>query len=528
MTEIDNLRAAFTFSHETGDIDHALQLASSLLPLWLTRGHVREGWSWLHTALATADPIDPAVHARALADKTVLDAWMGDYHRTAQAQRAVSLARDIGDPALLALTLGACGYTRCWQPVTALPYVAQAIDLARGTADRWRLSQYLSWQAFAAFVAGDPALGIAAAEEGQQLADSLGDGFVSRQCRWCKGLALSLRGHFAASQQLFTDVVTEAATVNDALYLGLGILSAARAQIQLGEVSAARVVATAAIEASAGLYGLQQVLCLGIAAEAALADADVPAAVEACDQARTLADENLELAAAIMLPAASVALARGDLEQAGRWADDAVAVALGAHRVVALSVRIRVARARGTTERAHRDAYDALAIAANTQAYAGIPDTLECLAQIAAENGSHREAAKLLGYGQAIRAETGQSRFAIYESAHRDSLQTTRNSLGEPEFDALFSASSALSPREAITYALRGRGPRKRPASGWDALTPTEREVARLAGEGLANKEIGARLFISPRTVQTHLTHVYAKLGVSSRIQLAQHAERTT
>jgi DNA-binding CsgD family transcriptional regulator len=42
----------------------------------------------------------------------------------------------------------------------------------------------------------------------------------------------------------------------------------------------------------------------------------------------------------------------------------------------------------------------------------------------------------------------------------------------------------------------------------------------------LGNKEIGARLFVSPRTVQTHLTHVYAKLGVTSRVQLVQDASR--
>ena len=62
----------------------------------------------------------------------------------------------------------------------------------------------------------------------------------------------------------------------------------------------------------------------------------------------------------------------------------------------------------------------------------------------------------------------------------------------------------------------------KRPTSGWGSLTPTERDVVRLVREGLGNKDIGARLFISPRTVQTHLTHVYAKLGVTSRVQLVQ------
>ena len=79
---------------------------------------------------------------------------------------------------------------------------------------------------------------------------------------------------------------------------------------------------------------------------------------------------------------------------------------------------------------------------------------------------------------------------------------------------------------EAIAYAQRGRGERKRPSSGWGSLTPAELDVVRLVSEGLGNKDIATRLFVSPRTVQSHLTRVYTKLGLSSRVQLAQESAR--
>jgi DNA-binding CsgD family transcriptional regulator len=98
--------------------------------------------------------------------------------------------------------------------------------------------------------------------------------------------------------------------------------------------------------------------------------------------------------------------------------------------------------------------------------------------------------------------------------------------LGVNAFDATWADGAALPLQEIVAYARRGRGERKRPTIGWESLTPTERDVVRLAGQGLANKDIASRLFISPRTVQTHLTHAYAKLGVTSRVHLVQEAAR--
>ena len=98
--------------------------------------------------------------------------------------------------------------------------------------------------------------------------------------------------------------------------------------------------------------------------------------------------------------------------------------------------------------------------------------------------------------------------------------------MGDNDFEAAWAEGAALPTDEAIAYAQRGRGERKRPASGWASLTPAELDVVRLVGEGLGNKDIATRLFVSPRTVQTHLTHVYTKLGLTSRVQLAQEASR--
>ena len=71
----------------------------------------------------------------------------------------------------------------------------------------------------------------------------------------------------------------------------------------------------------------------------------------------------------------------------------------------------------------------------------------------------------------------------------------------------------------------RGRRPR-RPSTGWQALTPAERGVVRLVVEGLTNPQIAKRLFVSRYTVDTHLKHVFTKLGIGSRSELAAEAAR--
>jgi DNA-binding CsgD family transcriptional regulator len=65
-----------------------------------------------------------------------------------------------------------------------------------------------------------------------------------------------------------------------------------------------------------------------------------------------------------------------------------------------------------------------------------------------------------------------------------------------------------------------GARPRRSAVTGLESLTPAERQVADLAAASHSNREIAQRLYVTRRTVETHLTHVFAKLGISGRSEL--------
>jgi hypothetical protein len=160
---------------------------------------------------------------------------------------------------------------------------------------------------------------------------------------------------------------------------------------------------------------------------------------------------------------------------------------VGWHLAQALTTRARVAIARDERDEAERDAHDALACAADIGTFVEVPNALEHLAGLA-NGGRHHEAARLFGAAAAMRKRMGLVRFVIHQAGYEASVAALRDALGEQDFDAAWAEGAALSTEEAIAYAQRGRGERKRPSSGWASLTPAELDVVRLACEGRATR----------------------------------------
>ncbi len=376
-TEIDNLRAAFAWSRENGDVELALALASSLSPLWQPRP--AEGVAWIDAVLNEANThqvdIAPAVRSRALADRVLLAANLGWYaDLPGQADEALTLARQLDNPALLMRTLAARGLIG-FGSAEAAEYRAEAIDLARKLGDRLRLSHILSVETLVASFTGDVIAKRAAAQEGCELAEAIGyrAGFV--RCRWYLGLAQLAQGDCAGAVEHFR---TAGAAAEAGHYSNFQKYSLAFQGVALAwqsDACAAKAAASEALEGDGRLSSLNAGLAYTALGMAALAAGDAATARTATDEAcQHATGAPPGMSALSRAFSAQAALADGDLVAARRAADEAIATAAGWYSVWALITRARVAYAQGEPDQAERDAHDALACAAELDAHLGVSD----------------------------------------------------------------------------------------------------------------------------------------------------------
>jgi predicted ATPase/DNA-binding CsgD family transcriptional regulator len=152
---------------------------------------------------------------------------------------------------------------------------------------------------------------------------------------------------------------------------------------------------------------------------------------------------------------------------------------------------------------------------------------LEALAWCHTAAGDHERATRLLGCTTAVWRLSGArvGEMSPYQAIDQQCAEQTRAALGTEPFEAAFAAGATSGREETISYALDEKPAKTTPAPAHPTepgdLTRREHEIAELVARSMSNKDIAATLVISPRTVETHVENILAKLGFTTRAQVA-------
>jgi len=155
----------------------------------------------------------------------------------------------------------------------------------------------------------------------------------------------------------------------------------------------------------------------------------------------------------------------------------------------------------------------------------GLAMALETLAWIAAERAAHERAGLLLGSAHRVRDSSSLTLIELYRQQHERSVSLITRAIGQTAYDAAFARGRAMTVGEGVAFAVQdkqGTEPPPDKSAPDPVLTRRQLEIARLIAEDLTNRQIADRLFLSERTVETHITNILNKLGLSSRVQLSR------
>jgi DNA-binding CsgD family transcriptional regulator len=158
----------------------------------------------------------------------------------------------------------------------------------------------------------------------------------------------------------------------------------------------------------------------------------------------------------------------------------------------------------------------------------GVAGNLRGLAVIAGLSERPQQAAHLFGAAEALRESIGVAVPLLGMPRYERAVASTQAKLTREQFETAWAAGRTLSFERAVAEgealaANLASPPTSNPAN-FQGLSPREFDVLQLVAQELSTAEIAERLFISPRTVTTHLSSIYNKLGVNSRTAATRYA----
>jgi predicted ATPase/DNA-binding CsgD family transcriptional regulator len=226
-----------------------------------------------------------------------------------------------------------------------------------------------------------------------------------------------------------------------------------------------------------------------------------------------------------------ILLAAGEIDRAVEVAerDGVLSEAHGDswHRGYQLDFLARAYWHRGDREKAEALAHEAVVCKHAVDDRIGLSMALETMASMAADRSTFERAAILLGLAQRVCDESSLTLIELHRQQHERSMSTIIRGIGQKSFDAAYARGRAMTIDEGVAFAVEDQPPPKptpppaKSAPG-TKLTNRQLEIARLIAADLTNRQIADQLFLSERTVETHITNILNKLGLNSRVQLSR------
>jgi predicted ATPase/class 3 adenylate cyclase/DNA-binding CsgD family transcriptional regulator/tetratricopeptide (TPR) repeat protein len=533
----DNLDTALEWGDGAGATDDMLRFAAALTLFWELRGHLGRGGRWFARVLGVADDdgLPTVERARALWGAAHVALYGDDFETMMiRAPQALAMAETVGDDWAAARALNTLGFAEVmFDPAGGRATLARSIELGQAIGDDWAVADGWKMTTVSYYVAHDESAAADSLETLRQLGEKLQSRFFLAWYYGEVGYFAAHRGDYAAAHAAFDQSAHFCRVVGDPSTGGFTEAWSLDARAAAGDrAGAAEGLEALLTRAAASGSGLAVPEAANALADIALATGDDGTACALLEPViEAIRKDGPPTWVGQLLRTLGVAKRiAGDLDAAQAALQEAVVLAapVGNDWLLALAEYELglIAHVRGEPVQAEDSLHAALTRQARHELRPGMAATLEALGALALDAESTTEAVRCFAAADTLRSQIGLAIRPIEELRRVQHIELARERLGAETFQKHWAEAAHLPLGEMLEYVSRARGERKRPSAGWDSLTPTEMRIVALVATGLTNPQVAERMFIARGTVKVHLSHVFAKLGVSTRAELATQATR--